>query len=92
MRAGPSLAIPSLAERPTTSPSFEGVKARIAKSVRQLKHGAVGLALAAVLGNIGRKVSELYETEEWALAPRRHKDHGQRQESTTSGTTLCSIH
>jgi hypothetical protein len=29
----------------------------------------VGLALAAVLGSIGRKVSELYETEEWALAP-----------------------
>jgi phosphate/sulfate permease len=29
----------------------------------------VGLAVAAVLGSIGRKVSELYETEEWALAP-----------------------
>jgi hypothetical protein len=29
----------------------------------------VGLALAAVLANIGRSVSDLYETEEWALTP-----------------------
>jgi hypothetical protein len=32
----------------------------------------VGLAVALILGSIARKVSELYETEEWALsAPRR---------------------
>jgi hypothetical protein len=29
----------------------------------------VGLAVAAVLGDIGRRVSELYETEDWATAP-----------------------
>jgi hypothetical protein len=29
----------------------------------------VGLALAAVLANIGRSASDLYETEEWALTP-----------------------
>jgi hypothetical protein len=29
----------------------------------------VGLAVAAVLGSIGKKVSELYETEEWPIAP-----------------------
>ena len=28
-----------------------------------------GLAVAAVLGEIGRRVSELYETEDWATAP-----------------------
>jgi hypothetical protein len=31
----------------------------------------VGLTVAAALGNIGRSVSDLYETEEWALAPPR---------------------
>jgi hypothetical protein len=31
----------------------------------------VGLTVAAVLGNISRSVSDLYETEEWALAPPR---------------------
>jgi len=30
---------------------------------------SVGLAVAAVLGDIGRRVSELYETEDWAAAP-----------------------
>jgi hypothetical protein len=29
----------------------------------------VGLVVAAILGNIGRRVSELFETEDWALAP-----------------------
>jgi hypothetical protein len=29
----------------------------------------VGLAVAAVFRSIGRRVSELYETEVWALAP-----------------------
>jgi hypothetical protein len=29
----------------------------------------VGLAVAAVFRSIGRRVSELYENEEWALAP-----------------------
>jgi hypothetical protein len=31
----------------------------------------VGLAVAAVLGNISRRVSDLHETEAWALAPPR---------------------
>ena len=31
----------------------------------------VGLAVAAVFRSIGRRVSELHETEEWALAPLR---------------------
>jgi hypothetical protein len=41
----------------------------------------VGLAVAAVLGNIGRRVSELYETEGWATAPpaRALPDAGERQ-------------
>ena len=29
----------------------------------------VGLALGAVLGSIGQGISELYETEDWAMAP-----------------------
>jgi len=29
----------------------------------------VGLVLAAVLSEIGRRVAELYESEEWATAP-----------------------
>jgi len=29
----------------------------------------VGMALARVLGTIGREISELYETEDWAKAP-----------------------
>jgi hypothetical protein len=41
----------------------------------------VGLAVAAVLGNIGRRVSQLYETEDWATAPpaRAVKEAGQQQ-------------
>jgi hypothetical protein len=41
----------------------------------------VGLAVAAILGNIGRRVSELYETEDWATAPpaRALKDAGEPQ-------------
>jgi hypothetical protein len=41
----------------------------------------VGLAVAAVLGDIGRRVSELYETEDWATAPpaRALTDAGERQ-------------
>jgi hypothetical protein len=41
----------------------------------------VGLAVAAVLGNIGRRVSELYETEDWVTAPpaRALTDAGERQ-------------
>jgi hypothetical protein len=44
----------------------------------------VGLAVAAVLGSIGRKVSELYETEEWALAPpnRALREAGPKEETT----------
>ena len=42
---------------------------------------SVGLAVAAVLGDIGRRVSELYETEDWATAPpaRALKDAGEPQ-------------
>ena len=29
----------------------------------------VGLAVGAVLGSIGQGISELYETEDWAMAP-----------------------
>jgi hypothetical protein len=29
----------------------------------------VGLALARILGTIGRQISELYETEQWAMQP-----------------------
>lgn len=29
----------------------------------------VGLAVGAVLGSIGRRISELHETEDWAMAP-----------------------
>jgi hypothetical protein len=41
----------------------------------------VGLAVAAVLGDIGRRVSGLYETEDWATAPpaRALKDAGEPQ-------------
>ena len=39
----------------------------------------VGLALAAVLANIGRSVSDLYETEEWALTPPSRALDAERQ-------------
>ena len=29
----------------------------------------VGLALAAILGTIGRQISELHETDDWAMLP-----------------------
>jgi hypothetical protein len=29
----------------------------------------VGFALAAILGTIGRQISELYETDDWAMLP-----------------------
>jgi hypothetical protein len=29
----------------------------------------VGLGLAAILGTIGRQISELHETEDWAMLP-----------------------
>jgi len=41
----------------------------------------VGLAVAAVLGDIGRRVSGLHETEDWATAPpaRALRDAGEPQ-------------
>jgi hypothetical protein len=36
----------------------------------------IGLALARILGTIGREIGELYETEDWAMLPptRAEKD------------------
>jgi hypothetical protein len=40
----------------------------------------VGLALARILGTIGRRISELYETGDWALPPTRaSKDVSEKQ-------------
>ena len=41
----------------------------------------VGLAVAAVLAKIGRSVSDLYETEEWALTPPSRALHAEPEEA-----------
>jgi hypothetical protein len=54
----------------------------------------VGLAVAAVLGAIGREISELYESETWTTLPptrsaRDVKEHARTE--VESGDSLSSI-
>jgi hypothetical protein len=48
----------------------------------------VGFALAAILGTIGRQISQLHETDDWAMLPptRASKEvmEQQREEQATS--------
>jgi hypothetical protein len=51
----------------------------------------VGLALARILGTIGRRISELYETGDWALPPTRaSKDVSEQQ--TEDEATSSQVH
>jgi hypothetical protein len=50
----------------------------------------IGLALARILGTIGREIGELYETEDWAMLPPTRaakgvkEDHPEQVEAESS--------
>jgi hypothetical protein len=46
----------------------------------------VGLALARILGTIGRRISELYEGDEWALPPTRLSKDVEEQQAEEDET------
>jgi hypothetical protein len=51
----------------------------------------MGLALARILGTIGRQIGELYETEDWAMLPPTRapkavkEEHPEEVKATSSG-------
>jgi hypothetical protein len=45
----------------------------------------VGLAVARILGTIGRRISELYEAEPWALPPTRPSKDVSEQRAEEEG-------
>jgi hypothetical protein len=53
----------------------------------------IGLALARILGTIGRRIGELYETEDWAMLPptRAAKDAEEAQPEEVEGKPLRVI-
>jgi hypothetical protein len=52
----------------------------------------VGLALARILGTIGRRISELYETGDWALPPTRASKDVSEQPTEEDEAKSSQVH
>ena len=55
----------------------------------------VGFALAAILGTIGREISELHQTDDWAMLPPTHTTkevEEQQQEQAKSRVDRLTQH
>jgi hypothetical protein len=52
----------------------------------------VGLALARILGTIGRRISELHETGDWALPPTRASKDVSEQQTEEDEAKSSQVH
>ena len=51
----------------------------------------VGLGLAAILGTIGRQISELHQTDDWAMLPPTRASKGPRKQRPQEQAKSSSV-
>ena len=51
----------------------------------------VGFALAAILGAIGRQISELHQTDDWAMLPPARASKEVKEEQSEEQATSSSV-